>query len=261
MKNACYWISRHCIPRGSTSWRCDLVEVCCVKIDSMGNRNRFAPEEFYHLYNRGTERRNIFSDKSDRERFLFLLYLCNSAEQVHTADIFPRGSTSWKSWEILAEFDRGETLVDICTYCLMPNHFHLLVREKTDINTSRFMQKLLTGYTMYFNKKHERTGALFQSKFKSVHADDDVYLKYLISYIHLNPVKLIEPKWKDAGIRNKQSAEKYLHSYPYSSYLDYLGISRHEAMLINKEALPDYFHAPRDFKADVADWLAYKEES
>ncbi len=230
----------------------------------MGYRKGFAPEEFYHLYNRGTEKRNVFTSKGDYERFLFLLYLCNSTKQVHISDLFPRGSTSGMSarlWEILEAFEREETLIDICAYCLMPNHFHLLVREKVDGNISLFMQKLLTGYTMYFNKRYERNGALFQSKFKATHADEDRYLKYLISYIHLNPVKLIEPKWKDTGIQNRRSAEKYLKSYSYSSYPDYSGASRIEAIILNKDALPDYFPASRDFEADISDWLDYEEGS
>lgn len=227
----------------------------------MGQRNEFAPEEFYHLYNRGTEKRNIFSTKGDYERFLSLLYLCNSTKQIHIADILPRGRTSGELWETLREFNREETLVDICAYCLMPNHFHLLVREKAGTSISRFMQKLMTGYTMYFNKRHERTGALFQSKFKASHVDDDRYLKYLIAYIHLNPVKIIEPLWKETGIRNQRSAEKYVQSYPYSSYADWITTSNTKALILNKEVLPDYFQTPRDLETDIADWLSYKKES
>lgn len=226
----------------------------------MGNRLGFAPEEFHHLYNRGTEKRDIFSTENDYERFIALLYLCNSDKQVHIGDLIPRGSTSGDLWQILAELDRGNTLVDICAYCLMPNHIHLLVREKEEQGISKFMQKLMTGYTMYFNKRHERTGALFQGKFKAVHADEDRYLKYLTSYIHLNPVKLMEPKWKETGIRDRKSAEKYLRNYRYSSYPDYLGASRVESMIINKEALPDYFMTGRDLEEDIADWLSYKQE-
>jgi len=142
----------------------------------------------------------------------------------------------------------------------MPNHIHLLVREKEEQGISKFMQKLMTGYTMYFNKRHERTGALFQGKFKATHANEDRYLKYLTSYIHLNPIKLIEPTWKETGIRNRKSAEKYLSNYRYSSYPDYLGISRVESMILNKEALPDYFRTRQGLEADIADWLSYKQE-
>jgi putative transposase len=121
------------------------------------------------------------------------------------------------------------------------------------------MQKLLTGYTMYFNKKYERSGALFQGKFKATHAEDDNYLKYLISYMHLNPVKLIEPNWKTFGIQNKGAAKKFLSGYRFSSYSDFRGVERIEKNILNCAALPDYFSTTRDFDNEVSDWLEFTE--
>jgi len=213
----------------------------------------FAPGEFYHLYNRGTEKRNIFMSRADRDRFLALLYLANQNEP---ADLKLQGSTLLE----IAEERAGAPLVEIVAYCLMPNHFHLLIRELEDGGISKFMQKLTTGYTMYFNKKNERSGALFQGRFKATHVDDDRYLRYLISYIHLNPVKLIEPKWKEAGIADKARAEKYLETYTQSSYLDYLDKKRPEGIILAREALPEYFSSSADFKIFVTEWLTYKTE-
>jgi len=100
----------------------------------------------------------------------------------------------------LKKINRGEQLVNIVTYCLMSNHFHLLIYEKTEGGISKFMQKVTTAYTMYFNKSKQRTGALFQGKFKAKHASiNDNYLKYLVAYIHLNPIKLIDAQWKENG--------------------------------------------------------------
>ena len=160
----------------------------------------------------------------------------------------------------LLALERGEPLVDLCAYCLMPNHFHLLVRERSSGGISRFMQKLTTGYTMYFNTRRERTGALFQGRFKAEHAKEDRYLKYLISYIHLNPVKLIESKWKETGIVNRKRAETYLEQYRWSSFGDYCGLERPEGALINQSALPAYHETPHDFKESVTEWLGYKKE-
>ena len=139
----------------------------------------------------------------------------------------------------------------------MPNHFHILASEKQENGISKFMQKIMTGYTMYFNKKYERTGVLFQGKFKSTHANDDRYLAYLISYIHLNPIKLIEPEWKEVGINDLKQAEKYLDSYKYSSYQDFLGRKRIENAILNKNLLPKYFNSDIDFKKSVVEWLSY----
>ncbi len=221
----------------------------------MGRNISFAPGEFYHLYNRGTEKRNIFSSKNDYERFLTLLYLSNGDRPVHL-------QLQGRTLKEVAETGsvRGKLLVEVCAYVLMPNHFHLLVREKEDGGISLFMQKLLTGYTMYFNKRHNRTGALFQGKFKATHADTDRYLTYLFAYIHLNPVKLIEPKWKENGITNRLRAEKYIGTYPYSSFPEYLGAERPEHVLIDTSVLPTYADSSKKFKNMVTEWLAYKAE-
>jgi len=208
----------------------------------------FAPDEFYHIYNRGTEKRNIFMSRSDQDRFLSLLYFANQNEP---ADLKLQGSTLSK----IIEKKIGTPLVEIVAYCLMPNHFHLLIREVEEGGISKFMQKVTTGYTMYFNKRHDRSGSLFQGRFKATHIADDRYLRYLISYIHLNPVKLIEPKWKETGIADKVRAEQYLETYAPSSYLDYLDKKRSENMILSREALPEYFSSGADFKTFVTEWL------
>ena len=118
------------------------------------------------------------------------------------------------------------------------------------------MKKLSTGYSMYFNKKHHRTGSLFEGKYKSEHADDDVYLKYLFSYIHLNPVKLIQSDWREKGIRNKDEALHYLSNFKYSSYLDNK-VARPESKIINRESFPDYFTTKESYDSEMEEWLSY----
>jgi len=220
---------------------------------TMARTFSFAPGEFYHIYNRGTEKRNIFTSRSDRDRFLALLYLANQSDPT---DLKLQGRTLLE----IVEQRTGAPLVEIVVYCLMPNHFHLLLRELAEGGISKFMQKLTTGYTMYFNKWHERSGALFQGKFKATHVADDRYLRYLISYIHLNPIKLIEPKWKETGISDKTRAEQYLETYTSSSYLDYLEKERPEGMILTREVLPEYFSSGIDFKTFVTEWLIYATE-
>ncbi len=204
--------------------------------------------EYYHIYNRGTEKRNIFLSKQDYERFLSLLYLCNS-----NAPVLLR-----RQGRTLAEvkkIERSKPLVDISAFCLMPNHFHLIIYEREQGGISRFIQKLTTGYTMYFNKVHERTGVLFQGKYKASHIATDKYLKHLISYIHLNPVKLVDPEWKEKGVENPKSTKEYLKSYRYSSHQDYLKENRIENIIINQNDLPKYFSSPEEYDAEVSKWL------
>ena len=212
----------------------------------------FSEGEFYHLYNRGTEKRKVFMREADYQRFLALLFLCNGSIAV---DLKLQGRTLFE----LASINKGESIVDICAYCLMPNHFHLLLREKQKGGISHFMQKLITGYTMYFNKRYDRNGGLFQGKFKAKHADDDRYLSYLFAYVHLNPVALVEKDWREKGIVNRKGAEVFLKGYALSSFLDYAGDERLESAIINKNALPDYAETRRGFERLVTDWLDYKK--
>lgn len=216
----------------------------------------FSTGEYYHIYNRGTDKRLIFLAQHDYKRFEALLYACNSSNPVNIGLHFKQG----RSFIELFEIERGETLVDIVAYCLMPNHFHLVVREKSEGGVAKFVSKLLTGYSMYFNKKNKRTGALFESRFKAKHADTDEYLKYLFAYIHLNPIKLIEPEWKESGIQDRVAAQEYLKSYEYSSYVDYQGSPRLQSKITNREAGPQYFDTTKDFDDFVNDWLSFGEE-
>ena len=208
----------------------------------------FSEGEYYHIYNRGVEKRDIFMERRDYDRFIKLLYATNSTKPVVYREIENK---------LFSEIDREQQLVAIGAYCLMPNHFHLLVKEMSEGGISKFMEKLGTGYSMYFNKKYKRSGFLFQGNFKAEHVDSDEYLKYLYSYIHLNPVKLIDPEWKKFGIRDAASAKKFLEGYRDSSYLDYLSREREEKLILSKNEFPRYFDTPKDFGAYVHDWLEY----
>ena len=218
----------------------------------MNRKHTFSPGEFYHLYNRGVEKRETFLSQRDYKRFLALLFLCNGATSVNIKSIGENVSDIW-------EIDRGQPLVNICTYCLMPNHFHLLIQARGDGNVARFMQKLMTGYTMYLNKLNERTGSLFQGTYQSVHANTDRYLKYLFAYIHLNPLKLIEPRWKEIGLQDNRRAETYLQQYPYSSFQDFLGNKRPEKNIIALASFPLYFDSKEDLKKNVFEWMSYQK--
>jgi len=99
-----------------------------------------------------------------------------------------------------------------------------MIKEVSEKGISLFMHKLLTAYSMYFNIKRQRTGALFQGRYKARHIDNDNYLKYLFAYIHLNPIKIIQRNWKEKGIENLNGAKKFLRGYKYSSYHENIGI-------------------------------------
>ncbi len=219
----------------------------------MDRKVSFAVGEYYHLYNRGTEQRNIFRSDFDLLRFSFLLYVCNSTKSIDVREL--KENTEGLPF---GKIDRGETIVDIGSWCLMPNHFHILVKEKMEGGITKFMLKLATAYSMYFNKLYNRSGRLFQGPFQSSHINKDEYLKYLFAYIHLNPIKLIDFNWKEIGISNKSLAQSHLSNYQYSSYFDYIGTTRDFSLILNKEAFPNYFLGSHDFTHFVNDWLTYK---
>ena len=209
-------------------------------------KTSFAVGEYYHLYNRGNNKAEIFFDKEDYDHFIKLLYLCNTVKSIVVRDV---GKNHYN-------FDRGNTLVNIGAFCLMPNHFHILVKEKEDGGISSFMKKLGTAYVMYLNTRYERSGGLFESKFKSEHVNNDRHLKYLFSYIHLNPLKLVDKNWKVKGLKDKSKASNYLNSYTYSSLADYIALVRPPATILNREVFPDYFPKPADFLKEIGDWMS-----
>lgn len=223
----------------------------------MGIRNvPLVQGEFFHVYNRGNSRQEIFLDDEDYERFIKLLYLCNSEKRINFRDdIVDKHIDAF-------EFERGDLIVNIGAWVLMPNHFHIYITSPKNClgegsleNISRFMLKLCTSYSKYFNKKYNRTGKLFENKFKSVHISDEIQGKYLFSYIHLNPIKLIQKDWKEVEIKDKQKALTFLDSYKWSSYLDYDGKIRKANTIINKENFLNYFNTIRDFKKEIFEWL------
>ena len=186
----------------------------------MSIRIPIAPREWYHCFNRGIDKRKVFDSVSDYKRFLVLLYVCNSKNNIHVSDL-----KQWSHEEIFRDADlekrRGDSLVEIGAYTLMKNHFHLLIREQEDGGITTFMRKVMTGYTMYFNKKNNRIGTLFSGPFKSKHIDDDEYFQYVISYIHLNPTEHVAEHWKE-GVGDIRKIAKFLNIYPYSSFTYFL---------------------------------------
>lgn len=216
----------------------------------------FANEQFYHIYNRGVEKRNIFIDEQDHFRFIHDLFEFNDKNIVLNVNYYSK-----KNYGGPTAIDRKlrELLVDIICYSLMPNHYHLFLRQLVDNGISKFIQKLAGGYTCYFNQKYERNGVLFQGKFKAVSVETDVQFTHISRYIHLNPVELIEPSWKEKGIMSWKKVKEFLESYRWSSYLDYIG-KKNFPSLINKKFLSNYFDSEKEYQEFVKDWALKDSE-
>lgn len=207
----------------------------------------FIIDEYYHVYNRGNSKQKIFNDTQDYSRFVGLLYACNQANNFKASNIQPSKD--------LLTIDRADPLVAIGAFCVMPNHFHILITPIIDNGVSRFMQKLSTAYSMYYNKKYKRTGALFEGKFKAEHAHEDRYLRYLYAYIHLNPLKLINPAWREEETINSSEAIQFLSKYRYSSFNSYRSTINSYGKMLNPEYFPPYLSSPETALTDLLSWL------
>jgi putative transposase len=185
----------------------------------MRKKRNFEINKEYHLYARGVDRRDTFLSESDYLRFMALLYVCNQSEKIRLDRV------SSKNFSFLQQ-KYTEPLVELKQFCLMPNHFHILCMEITEGGISKFMQKILTGYTGYFNKKHNREGALFSSTYKVKEMTNDLYAQYIRKYIYFNPLKLIRENYdsKNILLYEKESITKeesdFLREYPYKSEPD-----------------------------------------
>ena len=151
--------------------------------------------EYYHIYNRGNEKKEIFREQDDFRFFLERMtkYLLPEKFKQRVRELLPNNTFS------------------LISYCLMPNHFHLLIRQNTELPVTALMRRLGTSYSMYFNRKYQRVGGVFQDQYKMVLVDDNRYLIWLSAYIHQNP--------KVANLASN------LKDYPWSSYNEFLGQS------------------------------------
>ena len=183
----------------------------------MLRRVNFVEDELFHLFSRGVEKRKIFLERKDYDRFLALMYILNQENRFHVSNFLNKGGHRISD---LYEEERSNSLVSILAYSLIPNHFHIVIKEIIENGISTFMSRLLTAYSMYFNIKHERSGSLFVHPFRSEHISNERYFLWIFDYVHLNCLDLVEKGWKETGIKNRKKAQEFLENYYYSIYYD-----------------------------------------
>jgi len=219
---------------------------------------KFTTDYFYHIYNRGVDKRKIFLEKSNYYRFIRGLVEFNDENYVfNLGKRFTRLPALSMS---NAKSNSRKLLVDITCFCLMPNHFHLVLKQIAENGISKFMQKLSMGYARYFNEKNKRSGSLFEGRFKAIFIEKEEYFLHLSRYIHLNPLELRYADWKKRGISNWEEANKFLVQYRWSSYSDYIG-RKNFSSIINRQALLNYFREPSEYKKFVNEWAVKDLES
>lgn len=206
---------------------------------------KFVTNCYYHIYNRGIEKRDIFLRQKYYQRFFFGLSEFNTNGPIRLS----------RTQTIKTKLHQDQQrLVDIVCYCLMPNHFHAIMKQLVENGITEIMHKLGTGYTMFFNKMNKRTGRLFEAPFKAKIIEHDEYFLHLSRYIHLNPVEFIEPNWKTEGIKDTTKAKEFLRQYKWSSYSTYIGNNKSE--IISPNLLGSMIKDIGDYEKFVMKWKA-----
>ncbi len=219
---------------------------------------QFIENQIYHIYNRGVEKRNVFLEDKDYFRFIHDLFEFNDEDSaVNVAYYLNNQSKEVELQYLKKERKPRKLLVEILIFTLMPNHFHLVLKQKKEKGIVKFMQKLGTGYTNYFNKKYERVGSLFQGRFKAVLISEDAHFIHLPFYIHTNPLDLY---YGSSTSIDWQKQIKFLENYRWSSFLDYIG-KKNFPSVTSRNFILDFFESEKKYKKATEEWIKEKEEN
>ncbi|HLM84442.1 MAG TPA: transposase [Candidatus Bathyarchaeia archaeon] len=197
-------------------------------------KTEFASGEYYHIFNRGVDKRKIFQDESDFQRFWQSLILLNDERNGLMLSWRnckrDRPGIDFKTFLQQESGSDRKLLVEIISYCLNPNHFHFILKQSKDDGIKKFMHKVGTSYANYFNERYDRTGALFEGRFKSIHIKNDSRLLYLVSYVSCN-----------SEVHGISKASKY----KWCSFSEYIGLCKDE--VCDKKVILDQFRNRKDY--------------
>lgn len=220
----------------------------------MFRKEKFTPGEYYHIYNRTLFNHLEFADYKNSERLKQAFLLANSTHSSRAFQ-FLRDNKYAVIEDALEIAMSGEKLVDVLCYAIMPNHYHLLLKERLEKGISNFIHKCNISVAKYINIKNNRSGPIFESLFKSKHVGTNNYLLHLSLYIHLNPLDfLIGKQWREHKIRDWNQTKNKLISYPYSSLKNFLDINHEDKIISGKEIIMDQFKNTNEYKLFLRDW-------
>jgi len=217
----------------------------------MSTKADFQEGEFYHVYTRGVDQRDVFLEPAEKERFYQSMYLFNDKHYAH------RGTGSLDKLLRLCfiettGYDERDCFVDIVTFNLMTNHFHFVLVPLVENGVSLFMHKLLMGYSKSFNIKHSRRGSLFET-YQAKHIDSQAYLDHLIIYAHLNGLDLFGLPWREGLVDDWDLALKKLDEHPYSGH--HLAMGRTQKLpVVNEKYLKDFYRDQKDYQEHIKSW-------
>ncbi len=215
-----------------------------------------AAMELFHLLNRGVDKRTIFTDQQDYARFVHDLFEFNDtapATPLNPSRFDLRSPTFGRELRAAVSPRPRERLVDIHGWCLMRNHYHLLLSERVEGGITKFIRKLNIGYAKYFNERYRRSGTLFQGRTKKIYIEEHGHFLYILHYLHLNPLdyKTETKQWREGKITGEKNALSYLDKYRWSSYLDYSG-KKNFPSILTTSLFGDLF---RNYKKELSDYV------
>ena len=200
--------------------------------------------EMYHILNRGTDKRNIVLNDTDRYRFMRDLHIFNDKKP---APLNPHRITS----DNKRVFGKNrKPLLHIHAFCLIDNHYHLLFSDVVEGGFSTFMHKLNMGYSKYFNEKYKRVGTLWQGKYKKILIEKDSHYTYIPFYIHLNALDYKMKEWRNGDVESVVKALEILEAYRWSSHLDYVGIKNYPS-IITTNLVAKMLGPPKKYKKEI----------
>jgi len=212
-----------------------------------GRKNPLVTGEIYHIVNRGLDGRPTFTDKREYKRALQVIYFYQFNSPPERLSKFLLWPISQQK-ELLEEMEKSSPrLVEIFSYCLMPNHFHFLLRQVAEKGIAKFIAQVENSYTRYFNTRHRRVGLLFLDQFKAVRIESEEQLVHVSRYIHLNP-------YSSFVVKDLKDLEKY----PWSSLSEFLAPEK--GGICQKEMILNYFKSPQAYKEFIFDQAAYQRE-
>ena len=211
----------------------------------------FGVGSLVHVYNRGNRKQPIVRDQKDRWRFLQALYYFNS--KIPIANPFQVLQKNKKLRFDLNhnfiwpdEWPSRQPIVKILNFCLVENHYHLLLKEIEEGGITMFMKKLGNGMTGYFNAKYQETGRLFQGSYKARLVKEEIYLEYLSVYIQVKNILEMYPGGLQKARKEFDKAYEWAVQYPYCSLADYAG--RRNSLILDKDIMGEMFSDPKEYK-------------
>ncbi len=220
----------------------------------MLRKEKFCQKEYYHIYSRALLNNPVFNDKNNARRLKQAFLLANSTNSGEAFQ-FLRNNKNVSLKEITKILRNGDKLADILCYVIMPDHYHLLLRELKNNGIINFIRKCNTSIAKYINIKNNRLGPLFESRFKSKHINTNAYLLHLSLYIHLNPLDIISGKeWRENKLKNWNSEKKKLFNYPWSSLKFYLETNYEDPIISGTEIITKQFSDKKDYEIFLKEW-------